>query len=229
MPVDLVETAIVSLADLQAALVIDGAGEQDRLSLALNAATRRAERLTRRILKSRDYVRRLDGARACWNASLGESRLYLPQWPVTAITRLAFDVAGTETDQDVWLPTPFNPDPGSPSDFDVLVRGDLDEPATANSYLVLRAGSLATWPRGPGRILLESTAGYNDEDDEFPAPDDLKNAIIFLAADEYFRRYRSQFGTANLNLGGQAVQYDVPQLFALATAWLTPYQRALWG
>jgi hypothetical protein len=198
--------AIVSLEALQRALLIESADQAPQLQTCLNIATSRAESLTGRILKNQAYTaKRYDGN--------GATLLRDVEWPITAITTVTVDEGSALT---VWKPG----DAGVPRDFEVLVHG------AENRALYRSAG----WPWGVYNIALTYTAGYVafDADSTPPAwavPYELESAIVLLAADEYYRRFRAQWNTASLNLQGQAVQYDPPQLFGLAMFRLGAYRR----
>lgn len=178
------DNALLTVAELRAALAIQGTEQDAALEGFINGVSDACETLTGRRLKQRAYTAETLRVDRAW--VLGIEWLDV-EYPITALTALTVD----GTVQTLWMPG----DPGSPDAKDVYVLGARD-PKHGPDRLFRPAG----WPSG-ALVTRSYTAGYVD------VPGDLKQAVTTLAVDWYYRRSRQADPVISRSAGAETITY----------------------
>jgi uncharacterized phiE125 gp8 family phage protein len=202
--VALQDNALLTIAELKAALNIKGTEQDVALADFVNVCSDAMETFTGRRLVSRTYT----DLYAYVDRVLGTGWLDV-EWPITALTGLTVGA----TIQTVWMPG----DLGIPTDFDAFVL-DGPDPKHARDRIYRPGG----WTPG-GMVKLTYTAGYGVPG--FPIPGDLKQAVKSLAGDWYYYRTRQAEPVISRSAGAETVTYvneALPRRFA---ALLNSYRR----
>jgi uncharacterized phiE125 gp8 family phage protein len=201
-PVPLQANALVTLAELKGYLLITGNELDLTLARYINGVSDALETLTGRRLVSRPYA---------------EYRYVADEWvlgnawldveaPITALTALS--ISGTV--QTTWMPG----DTGSPDTKDVFVLEGRDR--------LFRCGG---WPCG-ALVSRVYTAGYSDAPPAtFPIPGDLKQAVLTLAGDWYYRRSRQADPVISRSAGAETITYVNEALPRAFPTLLNSYRR----
>jgi uncharacterized phiE125 gp8 family phage protein len=189
--VTLQDNALLTVAELKAALGIKSTDQDVALVAFIGACSDCLETHTGRRLKSRTYTDEYRYVEA--DQVLGATWLDV-EWPITAIA--ALEVNGVA--QTVWLPG----DAGSPEDKDVYVL-EARDPKHGRDRLYRRSG----WT--PGSLVKRTyTAGYGVAGPPaFPIPGDLKEAMRTLAVDWYYHRTRQSEPVVSRATSGETVTY----------------------
>lgn len=182
------DNALLTLEELKAALQITASDQDAALEAFINGCSDAVESLTGRRLASRTYTAEYLTIRAEW--VLGIEWLDV-EWPITALDLLQIDGAG----QTVWLPG----NPGSPDTFDVYVL-EARDPKHGRDRIFRPAG----WPVG-ALVRRTYTAGYGA--DPFGIPGDLKQAVLTLAGDWYYRKTRQADPVISRSAGAETITY----------------------
>jgi uncharacterized phiE125 gp8 family phage protein len=183
-PVALQANALVTLAELKAYLQITGNEQDLTVATYINGVSDALETLTGRRLVSRAYTE----YRYVAPESVLDTAWLDVEWPITGLTALS--IGGTA--QSVWMPG----DTGSPDTKDVFVLEGRDR--------LYRCGG---WPLG---VLVSRiyTAGYSDAPPApFPIPGDLKQAVLTLAGDWYYRKSRAADPVISRSAGAETITY----------------------
>jgi uncharacterized phiE125 gp8 family phage protein len=180
------DNALLTLAELKAFLQITSSDQDAALEGFINGCSDAVETLTGRRLASRTYTDEHLHVRPEW--VLGIEWLDV-EWPITAMQTL--DVGGTP--QTVWMPG----DAGSPEDRDVYVL-EARDPKHGRDRLFRPAG----WPLGVF-VTRSYTAGYAAA----AIPGDLKQAVLTLAGDWYYRRTRQADPVISRSAGAETITY----------------------
>jgi uncharacterized phiE125 gp8 family phage protein len=210
--VALPDNALVTIAELKAALQIKGTEQDLALAAFITACSDGVETLTGRRLASRTYTDEYLYVRA--DRVLGIEWLDV-EWPITALTALA--VSGTL--QSLWQPG----SPGSPEDRDVFVL-EARDPKHGRDRLFKPGG----WPIG-ALVQRTYTAGYGGTEGPgmpaLPIPADLKQAVLALAVDWYYARTRQAEPVISRTAGAETVTYVNEALPRRFPTLLNAYRR----
>ena len=208
-PVTLQDNALLTLAELKAALAIKGTEQDLTLATFIDTCSDALETLTGRRLKSRTYTDEYVYVRA--DRVLGIEWLDV-EWPITALTTLA--IGGTA--QTLWQPG----SPGSPEDHDVFIL-EARDPKHGRDRLYRPGG----W-RADTLVTRTYTAGYGvTGPPTFPIPADLKQAVISLAVDWYYLRTRQADPVISRTAGAETVTYVNEALPRRFPTLLNAYRR----
>jgi uncharacterized phiE125 gp8 family phage protein len=207
--VALPDNALVTIAELKAALQIKGTEQDLALASFITACSDGVETLTGRRLTSRTYTDEYLYVRA--DRVLGIEWLDV-EWPITALTNL--DVAGML--QSLWQPG----SPGSPEDRDVFILEGRDPKHSRDR--IYRPGG---WVAGTF-IRRTYTAGYGAAGPPaMPIPADLKQAVLALAVDWYYARTRQADPVISRTAGAETVTYVNEALPRRFPTLLNAYRR----
>jgi uncharacterized phiE125 gp8 family phage protein len=207
--VALPDNALVTIAELKAALQIKGTEQDLALAAFITACSDGVETLTGRRLTSRTYTDEYVYVQA--DRVLGIEWLDV-EWPITALTALA--VSGTP--QALWQPG----SPGSPEDREVFLL-EARDPKHGRDRLFRPGG----WPIG-ALVQRTYTAGYGGTDPPAsPIPADLKQAVLALAVDWYYARTRQAEPVISRTAGAETVTYVNEALPRRFPTLLNAYRR----
>jgi uncharacterized phiE125 gp8 family phage protein len=198
--------ALLTLAELKAYLLITGNEQDLTLASYINGVSDALETLTGRRLVSQTYTQEYRYITP--ETVIGTAWLDVES-PITALSALS--IGGTA--QTVCLPG----GPGSPDTYDVFVlEGRRDR-------LIRPAG----WPLG-ALVSRTYTAGYSAAPPAaFPIPGDLKQALLTLSGDWYYRRSRQADPVISRSAGAETITYVNEALPRAFPTLLNGYRR--WG
>jgi uncharacterized phiE125 gp8 family phage protein len=203
------DNALLTLAELKAALQIKNSDQDVALAGFINACADALETYTGRRLKSRTYTAEYLYVKS--DRVLGCEWLDV-EFPITALTLLEVD----RTAQTIWMPG----DAGSPEDQDVFVL-EARDPKHGRDRLFRRSG----WPIG-ALVKRTYTAGYGVAGPPaFPIPGDLKEAVISLAVEWYHLRTRQTEPVVSRSTAGETITYVNEALPRRFRALLLAYRR----
>jgi uncharacterized phiE125 gp8 family phage protein len=199
-PVALQDNALLTMAEFKSHLKILNTDQDLLIANFINVCSDAMETFTARRLMSHTYID--EWVRVDPMLMLGLAWLDV-QSPITAL--LSVEIAGTP--QTTWMPG----DPGSPDSVDVYVLdGRGGDPKHGRDRLYRTRGW--TWD---SLVKRTYTAGYGVPG--FPVPGDLKEAILTLAEDWYYKRDRQADPVISRSSTGETVTYvndALPRRFA---------------
>jgi hypothetical protein len=202
------ENALLTLAELKAGLGIKNTDQDLQLAELINAVSDAMDSLCGRRLKTHTYNDEYLFVRG--DLLLDSGRAWLDvESPITALTALSIDGVA----QTIWQPSSF----GSPLDADVYVLEGRDPKHGRD-----RLGRTTGWT--PGTLVCRTyTAGYGPVG--FPVPGDLKQGVLSLAVDAYYRRSRQAEPVISRSAGAETVTYVNEALPRTFRPLLNAYRR----
>ena len=218
MPVTAYTGALAALADLKTRLGLTDTSQDDLLQTFINAASRKCESLTNRLLKQRTYTNVLFN---------GNGRQFFDGDP--PLESLGWSLSGNDTiQQSAWgrrLETPLSTITSLSIDGVAQTIGD----ATTNDVQVIALGRpsglgdglyrASGWPMGINNIKMTYPGGFS------PVPDDPAEACLIIASAWFIDKDRGYLRVQSLSSQGESIQLDKSAIPTIARELLQSFCR----
>lgn len=213
--------ALTVIADVKSRLKITDSAQDDFIQTLVNAASRKIESLTHRLLKQRTY------ASVLFNGN-GRQAFYGDPLVDGYTNSLA---SGDGIQQSAWgrrLETPLATPTAISIDGTVQTIGDDPDAKDVQAVILGRPSGLGDhlyrasgWTKGINNIVISYPGGFS------PLPDDLAEAAIHTAMAWFMDKDRGYIRLTSFSAQGETVQLEKTAIPTVAKELLEPFIRPI--